>query len=347
MIADMQDTTFYAHTRDGWTLQLIAYQAESKTKRPPVLCIHGFSQNHLSWNQGGFVRALCEEGFPVYLLDLRGHGGSQLDKQAPDVQERGFCWDLNDYLFEDLPCVVKLLRERHDGEKLLLCGHSLGGILSAVYTYRHPEDVAMFAMLAAPLDISKAAARVKLASWAMLRLRGLSTSKRISWKKLPMNVFFSGMEKVFFSEVPGVYRALPWLSRYDRFQLLSRLWNPHSIDEEIVRYLLRTMEAEPVSVVMQLADWAVQGGLRFGREEEVDYLPLLSQITTPHLGAWGDEDLLAPPRTADSFYRYIRGRQYRRILLKQTNHIDMTAGAPALYVANALTECVSTHFPIV
>lgn len=325
-------------TEDGWRLQLLHVVPAQRRFVWPVLCTHGFSQNHLCWLTGGFAQSLAAKGMDVYLLDLRGHGGSSREVQwsgAPPA-DLEYGWDVDDYFFGDMDAALRWVRDRHRMERVVLCGHSLGGILSMVRSLRSgPREVAALVMLGAPLELTRAAKRVRLASFAVLRARTLAQALRIPWKRLPMAAFFRALDRVFHGTRPGLGSLLPFLVRHDRHQLVSRLWNPHSTERTMVRELLQRMDCEPMGVVCQLAAWATRGGLRLG---EVDYLERLGQLAVPSLGVWGDEDLLAPMETGDCLYAEVDPAEHQRLLLSHTNHIDLTAGKPIVPIIDSMLQ---------
>jgi pimeloyl-ACP methyl ester carboxylesterase len=304
------------------------------------LCIHGFSQNHLSWTAGGFAQSLVELGLNVYLLDLRGHGDSTFESQT-ELAEGSihYDWDINDYFEYDLEAGIQGIRERHHGEKVILCGHSMGGSLAVARTIAYGESAALV-MLGAPLDLSKSAFRVKVVSHLFRQLVKMTKQVGLEWYQLPMSEFFQLFDHLFHSTRPSLASLLPFLVRYDKFQVISRLWNPHSTDKKTIRLLLQIMDSESVRVAFQLADWLRRRGLFLGRPE-VDYLQKLDQISVPTVGAWGTEDRLAPFCTSQLLYEVLQGEEHQKLILQQTNHIDLTAGKPAQEIILAIKKMLS------
>jgi alpha-beta hydrolase superfamily lysophospholipase len=89
-----------------------------------VLYIHGFIdyffQTHLA-------DAYNASGFSFYALDLRKHGRSLLPHQHPN-----FCKDLREY-FADIDAAIGVIRAAEGDARLLLNGHSNGGLIAALY----------------------------------------------------------------------------------------------------------------------------------------------------------------------------------------------------------------------
>ena len=103
------------------------YQEWGSSKAPPMLLLHGFSQDGHSWDE--FARALQGE-YHIVALDQRGHGDSSW---APD----------HDYgagaMIKDLEHVVKGLGWHTT--PFVLCGMSMGGRNSMLLAAKHPKWV--------------------------------------------------------------------------------------------------------------------------------------------------------------------------------------------------------------
>lgn len=115
-----QENSFHA-TRDGTH---IYYQSWTKPDAKRLLVIqHGFGEH--SGRYGNLIEKLHEESVSIYALDSRGHGNSQ--------GKRGHV-DQFQYYIDDLADLIHIAREREQKEKVILIGHSLGGVISLQYT---------------------------------------------------------------------------------------------------------------------------------------------------------------------------------------------------------------------
>ena len=98
----------------------------SEPSRPAVLYIHGFVdyffQTHLA-------AQFADHDVDFFAIDLHGHGRSLLDHQTPN-----FCTDLREY-GDELAAATRVLREELGYQRLILMGHSTGGLLAALWAH--------------------------------------------------------------------------------------------------------------------------------------------------------------------------------------------------------------------
>lgn len=108
---------------EGKVVATIISQAAIKPSTTAVLYVHGFIdyffQDHLA-------QKFSESGYNFYALELRKYGRSLLPHQHPN-----YCRDVQEY-FEDIDRTIEQLLS--DGNtKLLLLGHSTGGLITSLY----------------------------------------------------------------------------------------------------------------------------------------------------------------------------------------------------------------------
>ncbi|MFV0407197.1 MAG: alpha/beta hydrolase [Propioniciclava sp.] len=118
-----------------------------RTSRGAVLHVHGwndyFYQTHLADQIEGM-------GLAFYAVDLRRYGRSFREGQF-----HGYVADLSDYA-EELDQVTALIRADHD--RLLLMGHSTGGLTASLWAAANPGRVAGLALNSPWLDLQGPAA---------------------------------------------------------------------------------------------------------------------------------------------------------------------------------------------
>ncbi len=92
-----------------------------------VLYVHGFGDYFFQAHLARFFEA---RGIRFYAVDLRRHGRSWLAHQSPDTTD-----DVDEYL-ADVAAAVRLLADEEGVERLVLDGHSTGGLVAVLYAHR-------------------------------------------------------------------------------------------------------------------------------------------------------------------------------------------------------------------
>jgi non-heme chloroperoxidase len=112
---------------------------------PPILFIHGLSQNHLCWARQ-YHSALAEE-FRLVAYDLRGHGMSQAPLE-PEHYTDGQLWA------DDVAAIIDQLRL----DRPVLVGWSYGGFIICDYLRAHDQDrIAAIDFVAGGVKLGQAA----------------------------------------------------------------------------------------------------------------------------------------------------------------------------------------------
>ena len=112
--------------RGGGGLQLHVREW-GKPDGPPILFIHGWSQNHLCWAKQ-YESALADE-FRLVAYDLRGHGMSEAPLE-PEHYTDGTLWA------DDVAAIIDALRL----ERPVLVGWSYGGFVICDYVRVYGQD---------------------------------------------------------------------------------------------------------------------------------------------------------------------------------------------------------------
>lgn len=110
----------------------------------PVVCIHGYSLSSATWDK---IPALLPARYRFYSIDLRGFG----DSGKPDTG----------YTYRDMVDDVAQFLDAMHLEKVILAGHSMGGMILQHFAVVHPERVLAlllsntYAMNIPPLGMSE------------------------------------------------------------------------------------------------------------------------------------------------------------------------------------------------
>lgn len=119
---------------DGHGERALAYRHYPASGEPsvPVVLVHGFGGDHLSW--GRTAEALAAAGHDTYALDLPRHGRSG--------------GDLGDASSAFLSARVHEFVEGLALPRVALVGHSLGGLVAMLTALRMPQTAAGVALIA-------------------------------------------------------------------------------------------------------------------------------------------------------------------------------------------------------
>lgn len=94
--------------------------SERVEQRGAICVVHGLGEHIGRYER--LAKKLCEWGWSVFGFDLRGHGMSE---GSPGVLNQ------SDDLLHDLAAVLDTIRQYDSNQKLVLLGHSLGGLVVA------------------------------------------------------------------------------------------------------------------------------------------------------------------------------------------------------------------------
>lgn len=97
-----------------------------KAEKTAVLYIHGFNDYFF---QKEMADSFATHGYRFYALDLRKYGRSYLPSQKFNNVR-----SLDEY-FPDIDTALRIMR-REGAEKILLCGHSTGGLIVSLYAHQ-------------------------------------------------------------------------------------------------------------------------------------------------------------------------------------------------------------------
>jgi len=115
-----------------------------------MVVAHGLGEH--SGRYGNLVDYFVPRGYGILALDHRGHGRSS--------GVRGHVDSFVDYR-EDLAAFVRQVLRETGREKVILVGHSLGGLIAAGYGLRYPETLLCLVLSSPALRTHKPPPRVK------------------------------------------------------------------------------------------------------------------------------------------------------------------------------------------
>lgn len=275
-----------------------------------VILIHGFAQNRYTWHSSArsFSAYLADEGWDVFVAELRGHGRSRHYSHLRPTM-------LDDHVREDFPAFVREAVALSGHDQIFLVGHSMGGLLSyasAATSVR--ERVAGVITLGSPYRF------------------GAGNAALVGLGKLVDVVHYTGLldgRPMLPTNLAGkLFRWIRPVHDRPRFPLPLRGWKPGSIEYPALdEFLDRSFEAVNVRVTADL----MYGGERHtvgSRTGQLDYAAAWRALDVPLLVVAGEEDALAPPAAVKRAYddSGSRDKTYRVFPL---GHVDLVLGIEA------------------
>lgn len=134
---DFPNKTNMVETWDGIHLNLKRDETTGNPKAVIIL-LHGLG-NYIGLYDA-FVPQFQENDIAIYRYDARGHGRSE--------GKRGYVKSLWE-MVDDLSVIVDLAKKENPDIPIFLMGHSMGGLVAAMYGTKYPESVKGIVLAAA------------------------------------------------------------------------------------------------------------------------------------------------------------------------------------------------------
>jgi len=123
------DASYIVPTAGGYSVSLKHFARENLNDTDKIiLMIPGFFCRRSVMDKLAREMAL-EFGYRVFAMDMRGRSKHTIPK---DVVNK--TWTLDDYIQDDFPAVLNWLSNRYPGKKIVVMGHSMGGMIPRFYT---------------------------------------------------------------------------------------------------------------------------------------------------------------------------------------------------------------------
>lgn len=124
-----QDTSFIVPTSQGFSISLKRFLPEKLNGRNlTILMIPGFFCNRSLMDRIAREMAL-RFGYRVFTLDMRGRSKFTL----PKTGITRLLWSVDDYIWDDFPKALRWLRENYPEDRVVVLGHSMGGMIPQFY----------------------------------------------------------------------------------------------------------------------------------------------------------------------------------------------------------------------
>ncbi len=302
------DHGVFLDTPDGAVIHLHRHQADG----PPVLVVHGISSNHYCWDldaERSIGSYLAARGFDTWLLDMRGHGDARKAPGAKNL-ERG--WTADDYGLGDIPTAVSYIQEQTGHEKLGYVGHSLGGMVGAIYASQ-VGDEALWAMVVvgSPAEFTDPDPVLALTRHTF----------GITGATMP------------FILTPQLARVANAFNDSLPIDVEAYLFQDENMEPEAARRMMRTV-VSPLwpGEMLQFAGMIEDGQFQSRDGVEV-YVNAMENIRVPVLAIAGRADRVAPPDRVRGYYDAVGSEHKRFVVAGQENgfgadygHLDLPIG---------------------
>jgi len=125
-----QDTDYIVPTVNGCNISIKRYLPEHLNGQDRILLmLPGFFCNRSIMDRLAREMSL-EHGYPVFTLDIRGRSKVTL----PNKLFNNYHWSVDNYVWEDFPAALQWLKATHPGKKVVVYGHSMGGLIPLFYS---------------------------------------------------------------------------------------------------------------------------------------------------------------------------------------------------------------------
>jgi len=302
----------FARTADGWDLALHHYPGV-RNDLPPAILVSGYACNRyfVDFNDRySLARFLARRGVDAWVLELRGHGHSEL----AIGRRRG--WTFDDLVRLDVPAAITHVRAQTTGQRLVWIGHSMGGMIAYAALGLNPavhEALAGLVTIASPMGFPAVTSpTLRTLGEAFLAL------------PLPQRLPQRGV-------LVALWSVLRWSPGAAQAGMNAANTDLHAFG----RALRLFMCSVPRSKLRQLAQWSLTGEFR-SCDGTVDYRANLPRIRTAALIIAGATDHLASPQMVRFAYDRISSteKRYREFGLRSGDsadygHVDLIFGRRA------------------
>ncbi|MCS7214095.1 MAG: alpha/beta hydrolase [Candidatus Calescibacterium sp.] len=304
----------YVSAPDEVRLGILEWKPDNQNYKYPILLIHGFAQNNLSWHgrNGGIAPTLCSKGFHVFCLDLRGSGYSRLRKLYYD-------YTFDDFVFKDMESAFLFITTRTGVDKIVLGGHSLGGICSYAYSAFFPQKVQTVITFGSPVHFGRGVQTIQLLG------RLASFMKKVPFSHL----IYYFWPREFGMKLMGMFGlvGVP-LMMNRRILKFSPLYPSYTRNFESAwdfwEKLVGGFEFTSPRLLVQLLLWSAQRKIT-SFDGSINYTEKFKNITSPLFALSGILDKVAPPKSVKPIVDIVSSKvkEYKEYV---AGHIDLVEG---------------------
>jgi polyhydroxyalkanoate synthase len=317
----LQGKIFEATTKDGWKLTLEHFPSTKlSTRKYPVILCHGLAANRYYFKineDNSLVTLLQEQGFDVFLLDLRG----RLDAGSPSLWfgKKTYSYDFDDYVNQDIDTAISEVIRITGAAKVNWIGHSMGGMIVYARLGSIKEDrIANLITFGSPFSFPEPNNTIK------------------SWQNYS---FLLPILPVIPVATLAKWREHIKILKYSEAGTGNMVYWEKNIDPSVARSL-RLIGVNNISPkeLQQFTQWAESGSIQ-SNDGKLNYTSLLKNIEVPTLLIWGTRDNLAPSHVVRKVYENLGSKDKSlQIVGRSQGHSEDYGHTDLLIGRNAYKE---------
>ena len=286
-------TTTMIQSSDGFPLVVEHFSSNPSRPldMPPIVLCPGFGGNRFNFDldeRHSLALYLADEGFDVWIAELRGYGRSK--PKSGLLKARMPSWNMDDHIEKDVPAILEAITTLSGYSRVMWMGHSLGGMVAYCVLARHPQYARFFSGLitiGSPAHVEREMGRLLLPA-AILFLRVLRKRGTVSIRPLARIVCSSTGRRI-------------GLTRFWR-----RWANPKNVDQTAVAGTVRVgLESLSLGTLYQWLN-SMRVGSLLNYDGSFDYFNNIEKIDIPVLLISGTDDRIAPAHTIRAVFDRVR-----------------------------------------
>ncbi len=308
------DTSYLVPSSGGHSISIKQYlPRDANPAKINLLMIPGFFCNRSAMDRLAMEMAL-KYRYKVLSLDVRGRSRFTAPRNKRDLS-----WTVDDYIHHDFPTALTWIREHFPGERTVVFGHSMGGMIPMFYAGSYRTIQRTLGRVGLPDPADRLAGIVSITSPSHVDLQAdlaLVDLIRKGANLLPKRIASRALTKVLSQTVPLSFRTIDLNRFFTLLAKVSRTLRALSFNigtrlptiKDFVGYdqitppewyfLMEDVFCEESSKVVFQFIRSQLGERKFvSFDEQIDYTEDLRNVRVPIYAFMGSKDTLAPPRT--------------------------------------------------
>ena len=321
------DASYIVPTSRGYSISLKRFLPERENKTgKTLLMIPGFFCNRSIFDQMAREMAF-KYGYKVISLDCRGRAKSTL----PDGWFNE-AWSIDDFINEDFPQALAWIRQQYPDERIVVYGHSMGGLIARFYTGSYQAIKQLTNRTDLPDPETCVAGIISIASPDFvdmdLGIPGTNLMRYLT-KLIPESFNLHTMTGNIFNKLLAlsISQVVPTINlksffsylfdfhesiRQITFDLSTKVPSLHDVigfpqitPPEVYLLMEDIICEESTRVIIQFLRSQVFGNSIMSFDGKINYTENLKNIKLPVFHVMGSLDVVAPPSTIKYGYNLI------------------------------------------